>query len=485
MADYRRNNSHISVCNRLMVEKILPHAVSMFNAGNFGKDYFIFQERAFYKEIISKAFSASIAEEFTEGIGIERGRLPRSPYFLVIKLILPHNNEVGDTEIATILIDTSKNLAASFCLERSLRDYMICEWAEGKHFNYGGAKDFKSFFSSIIKLTEKQFNNIKPPTNHKDNFKSNEYPKFQKGQHIKKDDKSKSDWQAISAYCALAIMVGLVVFILATRCGSDTLDKSLKSTDELLVDTVYDIDTVPTDVIEKDAPNEAYFPYDDKKYAQEMEDLVGETFVYHPEDGSIRTSSGRIVSEGAPAESYTKRKPSTKASAPKASTPSSSSNVYEGVEITHYQNGECPYYNAYGRGRFDSSSLSKLGISNKTNTDAVLLLCDTRGEVIRNVFVKKGLYLTIKNIPSCRCIMKVMFGNDWYQGKDNGSGFPKGGFIKDVSYTVSKWTDAFDFIPQYVEDGIDYPTYEITLHAVRNGNFQTKASNKNEFFNNN
>ncbi len=30
----------------------------------------------------------------------------------------------------------------------------------------------------------------------------------------------------------------------------------------------------------------------------------------------------------------------------------------------------------------------------------------------------------------------------------------------------------------------DYPTYEITLHSVSNGNFQTKSSNKNEFFNN-
>ena len=77
-----------------------------------------------------------------------------------------------------------------------------------------------------------------------------------------------------------------------------------------------------------------------------------------------------------------------------------------------------------------------------------------------------------------------MFGKDWYTGQDNGTGFPNGGFTKDISYTISKWSDAFDFIPQYVTEGIDYPTYEITLHSVSNGNFQTKSSNKNEFFNN-
>lgn len=484
MADYRRNNSHISVCNRLMVEKILPHAVRMFNAGNFGKDYFIFQEKSFYKEVISNAFTDSIAEEFTKGIRIERARMSRCPYFLVVKLTIPNNSEIGDTEIACVLIDTVKNQAAAYCLEKSLKDYMICQWIHDKHFNYGAAKDFQSFFSSIIKLAEKEFNNVKPQNHPKDSFKSNEYPKFQKDQHIKKEDNRKSDWQAISAYCALSIMVGLIVFILAARCGSDNQDKSLKSTDELLVDTIFDVDTVPTDAIEEGAPNEEYFPIDDKKYAQEMEDLVGETFVYHPEDGSIRTSSGRIVSEGAPAESYTKRNLSPKASAQEGSTPPANSKVYEGVEITHYQNGEYPFFGAYGRGKFDSNSLSKLSVSNKTSTDAVVLLCDTHGEVIRNVFVKKGSYLTIKNIPSCRCIMKVMFGNDWYKGKDNGSGFPKGGFIKDESFTISKWTDAFDFTPQYVDEGIDYPTYEITLHAVRNGNFQTKASNKNEFFKN-
>lgn len=112
------------------------------------------------------------------------------------------------------------------------------------------------------------------------------------------------------------------------------------------------------------------------------------------------------------------------------------------------------------------------------------MLIDANGAVLRNVFVSHNSVYTARQIPASRCIIKGMYGNDWFSGKDNGPGYPKGGFTKNVSYSISKWSDAFDFIPVPVADGIDYPTYEITLHTVANGNFSTKSSSKNEFFNN-
>ncbi|MBD5184666.1 MAG: hypothetical protein HDS97_07230 [Bacteroidales bacterium] len=75
-----------------------------------------------------------------------------------------------------------------------------------------------------------------------------------------------------------------------------------------------------------------------------------------------------------------------------------------------------------------------------------------------------------------------MQGNKWNTLKENGSGCPPGGFEENESYSASSWSDPFDYIPQYDEEGMIYPTYDITLHAVRNGNFQTKSSSANEFF---
>ncbi len=157
---------------------------------------------------------------------------------------------------------------------------------------------------------------------------------------------------------------------------------------------------------------------------------------------------------------------------------------YQNIQYEHFYTGEIPFYSVYGRGEFDKESLSYLRISNESSTDAVVLLCSENGNVLRNVFVRKNSEFTMKQIPAYRCIIKVMYGNNWYKEKDNGLNFPKGGFTSNVTYSVSKWSDAFDFNPKYSYEGVDYPTYELTLHKVLNGNFQTKQSNKNEFFNN-
>ncbi len=211
---------------------------------------------------------------------------------------------------------------------------------------------------------------------------------------------------------------------------------------------------------------------------QSEDDIIGETYTYYPEDGSIRDSSGKIISKG------TATYKSENGKKIHSQEVDINKSEYQNIQYEHFYTGEIPFYSVYGRGEFDKESLSYLRISNESSTDAVVLLCSENGNVLRNVFVRKNSEFTMKQIPAYRCIIKVMYGNNWYKEKDNGLNFPKGGFTSNVTYSVSKWSDAFDFNPKYSYEGVDYPTYELTLHKVLNGNFQTKQSNKNEFFNN-
>lgn len=145
-----------------------------------------------------------------------------------------------------------------------------------------------------------------------------------------------------------------------------------------------------------------------------------------------------------------------------------------------FENGDMPYRDYYGSGEYDYSSLSELALVNHSAMDAVVLLC--ADQVIRNAFVKKGNNVTLKNIPAKSCIVKIMFGNRRDSEKDNGSSYPKGGFVYDTSYSKTDWNKAFVFFPEETVDGINYPTYSLTLHAVKNGNLNTNRISKDEFF---
>lgn len=148
---------------------------------------------------------------------------------------------------------------------------------------------------------------------------------------------------------------------------------------------------------------------------------------------------------------------------------------------TNYFTGESPYSSYYTDER-DINSLSELTISNLTSTDAVVLLVSFRGEVIRNVFISQDSEYTIAEIPVGRYKVKVMYGNAWNSDKDNGEGFPRGGFMKNVSFSETQSSDSFDFIPERRSDGVSYPTYSMTLHKVQNGNLDTKRISKGDFF---
>ncbi len=148
-----------------------------------------------------------------------------------------------------------------------------------------------------------------------------------------------------------------------------------------------------------------------------------------------------------------------------------------------YDNGDMPYAEYWGRGSYDASSLSYLRVLNYSGQDAVVLLQKKySGRVIRNVYVKSMSSYKINKIPEGVYSMKVMYGNSWNREKYNGADFPKGGFMKNVSYSSTRDNEEFDFYFERDLTGINYPTWEVTLHKVKDGNMRTKNISKNDFF---
>ena len=160
----------------------------------------------------------------------------------------------------------------------------------------------------------------------------------------------------------------------------------------------------------------------------------------------------------------------------------SGSNPNYKYKETVYKTGDSPYGQYYGKGQFDRNSLSKLTVKNYSTKEAVVLLVTNDGNVVRNVYISNSCQYTLNNIPEGYYRLKVMYGNSWYVEKDNGSRFPKGGFMKNVSFSKSQDNDLFKYIFEETYDGISYPTYSITLHKVKNGNMKTESIGKDDFF---
>lgn len=150
---------------------------------------------------------------------------------------------------------------------------------------------------------------------------------------------------------------------------------------------------------------------------------------------------------------------------------------------TNFDTGSAPYKEYFGVGKFDNESLSELTVLNYSSNDAVVLLCTLEDRVIRNVFIEQGTTYTLRQIPEGRYIVKIMYGKSWNKEKDNGLSFPKGGFMENISFSKTEEDDLFDYTFERSYDGINYPTYSITLHKVQNGNLQMDNISQSDFFN--
>lgn len=145
--------------------------------------------------------------------------------------------------------------------------------------------------------------------------------------------------------------------------------------------------------------------------------------------------------------------------------------------------GAKPYAYKYGKGRYDSESMSYLEVKNSVETDAIVMLYDTRtGRVVRHAYLRAGATYKLRQLPSGIFDMRVYRGVNWNPNKYMGPNAPTGGFESEESFTACRPTDYLDMRHIESHSGISYPTYTVTLYTVRNGNFAMEETSSKTFF---
>ena len=145
--------------------------------------------------------------------------------------------------------------------------------------------------------------------------------------------------------------------------------------------------------------------------------------------------------------------------------------------------GAKPYAAMYGSGRYDSESMSYLEVKNSVETDAIVMLYDTRtGRVVRHAYLRAGATYKLRQLPSGIFDMRVYQGVNWNPNKYMGPNAPTGGFESEESFTVCRPADYLDMRHTESYNGVSYPTYTVTLYKVRNGNFAMEETSSKTFF---
>jgi hypothetical protein len=119
----------------------------------------------------------------------------------------------------------------------------------------------------------------------------------------------------------------------------------------------------------------------------------------------------------------------------------------------------------HGRGR--------LSLINGTGEDAVALMFSTRtGDLARSTYIRAGETATIKNVATGRYWVRVTQGQQWDDSSQS--------FLKFASFFIYPTTASFAETQD--DTHYFYDDLTLTLHAVPNGNIQTKPISKEEFW---
>ena len=450
----------------MMSEKIIPHTVDMFNKGRFGNDYEVFIRKDFYRNVLCNKFSTNIAEEYLSALRVERGTCVGQPEWVIVSLTLPGGDriKVGDARVIGIIVDKHIMKAVAYVMEESLKSCMCCQWDDGKHFNFGEVADRSVFFRRIISLAKDEMKELGNEALKRPYQADVKFPYKDKSIKPKQEEKGlwkrvrKLPWwiQVIVVIVAAPVVFFLVSIVILSVSSSNKYKN--KEYSESHIDLNTESDIIADTVVREEEDYSDYLEEEEEYY--ESSSISTDQMVRH------------ILNLPYPNISNNKGQYSEK----------KNDNAAGPVEIVNYSNGQMPYADWFGRGRYDKNSLSQLTIDNYSTADAVVLLADANDDVVRHSYIRRNSSYTIKGIPEGNYIMKVMMGNRWNSLKNNGRSLPKGGFMDNVSFSKSSWKDEFNFYPVYADEGIDYPTYSVTLHGVKNGNFQTSKSSSSDFF---
>lgn len=124
----------------------------------------------------------------------------------------------------------------------------------------------------------------------------------------------------------------------------------------------------------------------------------------------------------------------------------------------------------YNKSFDDYTPHSEVTVKAPHNSEVIVIIRHNNkdGNVAGHMYLSKGTTGTIQLANGTYQVF-FYYGSTWSPSLDMGNGI-KGGFTKDVSYSKDN--------PEQLYNGV--LTYELILQ--RNGNFNTKPSNKNEVF---
>ncbi len=149
---------------------------------------------------------------------------------------------------------------------------------------------------------------------------------------------------------------------------------------------------------------------------------------------------------------------------------SAANDEYEDWDETEYETGETPQcLNIVPE--FDYKMDNHLIIKNEgSESEAVvkLIKIDTpNGEEVtyRIAFIKAGDNHDMKNIPKGKYYLKIAYGQEWKETNLNNR--CTGKFTKKPQY--EKGDDIVDFSPVRTSEGIELPSYELSLDVDHNG----------------
>jgi len=144
---------------------------------------------------------------------------------------------------------------------------------------------------------------------------------------------------------------------------------------------------------------------------------------------------------------------------------------YKDWDTTEYETGETPEcLNIVPE--FDYSLDNYLKIKNVgSNSEAVVKLIkidNPNGEELtyRIAYIQNGDNHYMRNVPSGKYYLKIAYGTDWRETTENGNCYGK--FIRNPQY--ERGDQIVDFTPSRTSNGMDVPSYELTLDVDNSGN---------------
>ncbi len=138
------------LANRAMLKIIAPNMVKLYNSGT--ADWSIFESRGYMETVMSKLIGKKIMS-FVNASKIERVRLNSHDDLIIRITELPTNGEIGQTKYICYVCDASVHKAECFAMEHSLnKKFMICNWVEDMHYNYGYVSDKQDFVRKCVDL---------------------------------------------------------------------------------------------------------------------------------------------------------------------------------------------------------------------------------------------------------------------------------------------------------------------------------------------